>query len=640
MRLSVAVLFAWSRRVAAGFLLLTLTMALPVQAGRFTNVIVLGDSWADDGVKSADLKQGVEVWQLNPDQLAYASRPEGRFSNGPVMSEQMAELYGIDPSITENYAIGGAASGSNFPPYRFPFEMLNHPERNWDDPNGQISFMLDRHGGKLDPNALYYIAIGGNDFIEAPFLGWTANPETTRANIVDGITRMADAGARYFMTINYYGPEGNVVEATLQEAYIEAKKQLGVDIIYVDTLSLAAYVEQNPEAFGMDPLLAATSCISGRNAAAVNTCTPEQEEQRISWDGVHPTSRMHEIFALAGYAMAESPAIHAAIADAGLLSLQSVQRSISDRLSSSHRPASPVRVASAAVSDVPAYDLAKIGIKGEVFFLTDRSFLDRSATNLDPAVGGRASAETLGIRFAGGAWSYGAAATLIQSEAELRDGSTSDADHVLVTAFGGWIPASPFVPKVDLALSAGKANYWSKRNPGIAGTFAAASTSAREYAATLAFGYELGFEHFTLHPRASLQGSRIELNGYTETGAPAGFNLIVQDQTADSLLGEIGVEAETVFRLGAVELAPSAGLHWGREFADRSRSVTVAPSALPDLFFSAATGEGDSNYGRAGAGVEARFDGGVSLGLGWSHSIGRDDWRTDGFSLSLAVPLG
>ncbi|MEP5367871.1 autotransporter domain-containing protein [Parvibaculum sp.] len=628
------------RAVAAGLCLSAAGLAGPAEADRFTSMVVMGDSWSDDGVQSVDLKRGVEIWQIDPALLDSPSRPAGRLSNGPVMAEQVGSLYGIAPSETQNYAIGGATSGSNFEPFRFPFEMLRRPERNWDDPNGQITFMLSRNGGMLDPNALYFISVGGNDFIEAPFLGWTANPDTTKANIVSGLTRMADAGARNFMTMNYYGPEGNIIETTLEEAYIEAKQQLGVNIIYVDTLSLAAYVEQNPQDFGMDPLLASTPCISGRGVSAVNTCTPEEEAQRISWDGVHPTSRMHEIFALAGYALAESPLTQAAVADAGLLSLQSVQGSIAERLSFARRLAKAIRLASAAQGGLPAFDLADIGGWGELFFFADRHFLDRSATSLDPAVDGKASAQTLGIHFPGEAWSFGAAGTMIQSDASLRDGSSSEADHVLFTAFGGWTPAAPYLPQVDLALSAGKANYWTKRNPGIAGVRAAGSTSANEYAATLSLGYEVALDRFTLRPRASLQGSRIDLDGYTETGAPAGFNLITQDQTAESLLGEIGVVAGTSFTFGAVELLPSAGLHWGREFADRSRCVTVAPSTLPDLFFSATTGEGDRNYGRVGAGFEARFDGGVALGLDWSHSVGRDDWRTEGFTLSLSVPLG
>ncbi|HAC60424.1 MAG TPA: hypothetical protein DCF73_18980 [Rhodobiaceae bacterium] len=628
------------RAVAAGFCLSAIALAGPAEAGRFTSMVVMGDSWSDDGVQSVHLKQGVEVWQLNPDLLDSASRPAGRFSNGPVMAEQVGSLYGISPADTQNYAIGGAASGSNFGPYRFPFEMLQRPQRNWTGTDSQISYMLSRTGGSLDPNALYFISIGGNDFLEAPFLGWTANPDTTKANIVEGVTRLHDAGAQTFMTMNYYGPEGNIIETTLEEAWIEAKQQTGVDIIYVDTLSLAAYVEQNPEVFGMDPLLASTPCISGRGVTAVNTCTPEEEVQRISWDGVHPTSRMHEIFAQAGYALAESPLTQAAVADAGLLSLQSVQQRLAGRLFSSRGAKEPVRLASAAESDVPHFDLSGLGGWGEIFFFADRHFLDRSATSLDPAVAAKASSETLGIRFPGEAWSFGAAGTLIQSDASLRDGSSSDADHVLVTLFGGWSPSASFLPDADIALSAGKANYWTKRNPGIAGVRAASSTSAKEYAATLSLGYEFALDRFTLRPRASLHGARIDLDGFTETGAPAGFNLIVGEQSAESLLGEIGVEAETSFTFGAVELVPSAGLHWGREFADRSRSVTVAPSTLPDLFFSARTGEGDGNYGRAGAGLEARFGGGLSLGLGWSHSVGRDDWRTEGFSLSLSVPLG
>lgn len=627
------------RAVAAG-IFLSAAASAPAEAGRFNNVIVLGDSWSDDGVKSVHLKRGVEVWQINPALLDSASRPAGRFSNGPVMAEQIGSLYGIDPALTQNYAIGGAASGSNFEPFRPPYEMVQRPERNWNDPNGQITYMLAQNGGKLDPDTLYFISIGGNDFIEAPFLGWTANPETTKANIVDGLARMQAAGARTFMTMNYYGPEGNTVEQTLEDAYIQAKKQLGVDIVYVDTLSLATYVEQNPETFGMDPLLASTPCISGRGVTAVNTCTPEEEARRMSWDGVHPTSRLHEIFALAGFALAESPVIQATVADAGLLSVQSVQRGIAGRLALSRgHKVQPIRLASASTSDVPAFDLAGIGGRGELFFFADRTFLDRSATNLGPAIDGQASAETFGIRFPGATWSFGAAATLIQSEASLPDGSSSDADHILLTALAGWTSSSPLLPAVDLAISAGKANYWSKRNPGIAGTVAAGSTSAREYAATLALGYELAFDRFTLRPGASLQGARIELDGFTEEGAPAGFNLIVQDQTADSLLGEIGVVAETSFALGAFEFVPSAGLHWGREFANDSRSVTVAPSTLPDLSFSASTEEGDRNYGRVEAGIETALFGKASLRLDYAHSLGREDWQTEGLRLSLSVPL-
>ena len=102
------------RAVAAGFCLSAIALAGPAEAGRFTSMVVMGDSWSDDGVQSVHLKQGVEVWQLNPDLLDSASRPAGRFSNGPVMAEQVGSLYGISPADTQNYAIGGAASGSNF----------------------------------------------------------------------------------------------------------------------------------------------------------------------------------------------------------------------------------------------------------------------------------------------------------------------------------------------------------------------------------------------------------------------------------------------------------------------------------------------------------------------------------------------
>ena len=43
-------------------------------------------------------------------------------------------------------------------------DLCIRPERNWNDPNGQITRVLARHGGVLDPRTLYYVNIGANDF--------------------------------------------------------------------------------------------------------------------------------------------------------------------------------------------------------------------------------------------------------------------------------------------------------------------------------------------------------------------------------------------------------------------------------------------------------------------------------------------
>ena len=632
------------RRAAAVTALCCLIAGAPAEASPFSSIIVTGDSWVDDGMQSEALKRGYEVWQINPAQLTVA-RPNGRFSNGPAAPEYLAAMLGMS-GHPENYAIGGAASGSNFEPFRFPFEMQNRPGRNWNGVDSQLTFLLNEKGGVLDPNALYFLSIGGNDFLEALPLGWTPNAATTHANIVDGLSRMANAGARHFMVINYRGPADNNINVTITGAYIEAKQTLGIDIIYIDSASLIRHFADNPALFGFDPNTPLTPCISGTGVNVVNNCTPEQEAERIMWDLVHPSTRTHELIALAAYSQLTSPQVLAVLGDGTLVNFGRTQRRALSGFGAGRGQggAVPLRVASAAgASDATTYNFENAWGRGHIFLQAERLLADRTATSLDPAVKAQATSETIGFRFSPSpVWSVGAAATLLHGRSSVTGGTSSDSTHIVLTALGGWSPDYRFAggrPFADLALSAGYADLDSRRNPGIAGSVAAGSTSARQLGASLVMGHDIGAGGATLTPRIGLHAARIEVDGFSETGAPAGFNLLVGKQTIESLTGEIGVDLRMPFPTSWATLTPSVSAGWNHEFADRSRSITVAPTSQPLLSFSGATAAGDDNYGEVAIGLEAALKDNLRFSFGYSRSFARDDWETEAFGIGLSFPL-
>jgi hypothetical protein len=126
--------------------------SLGAQATQFSNVVIFGDSLSDAGYfRSFLASQGFPAAQM------------GRFSTNPdpVWSELISQFYGFQgrPSNAGGsiYAQGGArvtlTPGVSTPP--------GQPER---PVSTQITEYLTAHGGTADPNALYGVWAGANDF--------------------------------------------------------------------------------------------------------------------------------------------------------------------------------------------------------------------------------------------------------------------------------------------------------------------------------------------------------------------------------------------------------------------------------------------------------------------------------------------
>ena len=293
-----------------------------------------GDSLMDTG--NLFLATGGAI----PPPMSYA---DGRFSNGPLWVETFAQSLGFsspkpyhggvdaaDPSIS--FAYGGAGTGlSQVNPGGAPVAGLL----------GQVQLFDDLVGGTgADPDALYVIWSGGNDYLLAgappPTAGYVADPAFVTANIATAVEELRDAGARHFLVLNLpnlgdvpfarMAPPGvsdalNAAtaahNAALQAALDELAATYGdLTLQLFDVQNLVAQVLETPEAFGFSTGLAAgpaTGCLFPPFAC------PDLSGEFGSagaglffWDELHPTAQAHRLIAqraLAALSVAEPGAI-------------------------------------------------------------------------------------------------------------------------------------------------------------------------------------------------------------------------------------------------------------------------------------------------------------------------------------------
>jgi phospholipase/lecithinase/hemolysin len=232
----------------------------------------------------------------------------GRISNGPVASERLAvALFGDGKVTTDNfrsYAIAGATTGignvgdggtaTSSGTFGLPGMR--------DEVNGYLG---DLNGAKADPNALYMVWGGGDDFLS------TTSPTVAAQNIAGYVSELAAAGARHFLVPNLPDlgatpssiDNGPAFQAAAREFSVTFNSaldtQLGnvngqfpsADIFRFDTFSFVNDIIQNPAGFGLTD--ATHSCLGG--IGGLIPCS--DAGQHLFWDDFHPTTQAHLLLA-------------------------------------------------------------------------------------------------------------------------------------------------------------------------------------------------------------------------------------------------------------------------------------------------------------------------------------------------------
>jgi outer membrane lipase/esterase len=344
---------AFRARIAASFYLRWLYCTLvafallaPAQAGadgrhrHLDRVVVFGDSLSDPGNAFAlnggqtvsaptygmdgRLPNGLpEVITLVPD-APYASN---HFSNGPTWIELLGAAAGFSASVkpavagaligpdggkAANYAVGGArASGAG------AFDL-----------GGQVGLFLSDARNRAPADALYVIAIGGNDIRAA-----LAAPDPTLvigaavAAVGQNVERLYRAGARKFLLWNVPNlgrtpaiqrldpfacpPAGQgclvnaatALSAGYNLSFSAVLQRLGglpgIEIVPFDTFGSLEAIATNPGRFGLRD--ATTACIQPNvpqfGSPSVSPFRCAQPDRHFFWDGIHPTRAGHAIIA-------------------------------------------------------------------------------------------------------------------------------------------------------------------------------------------------------------------------------------------------------------------------------------------------------------------------------------------------------
>ncbi|WP_414620013.1 SGNH/GDSL hydrolase family protein [Calothrix sp. CCY 0018] len=279
-------------------------------ASNFSQFYVFGDSLSDTG-NIFTATEGLE----NPE-TAFPPNPpysEGRFSNGPIWVNFVGDEIGLTPTQfiptpanipTEgiNFAIGGSSSGLNnafFPDLPFLPGV-----------SGQVNLFtrtLEANNQKADPNALYTVWGGANDYL---FAGVT-DPNQTVNNLSNAVGALTQAGAKNiavfnlpdlgqtpFAIANGISPELTQLtlghNAALKQALNSLSANTDVNIIPVDINSAFKQVVANPGEFGFtqNP---AIPCVVGDFNNISSVC--DNPDEFIFFDAVHPSSKSHRLVA-------------------------------------------------------------------------------------------------------------------------------------------------------------------------------------------------------------------------------------------------------------------------------------------------------------------------------------------------------
>ncbi|WP_332673767.1 SGNH/GDSL hydrolase family protein [Aromatoleum sp.] len=308
------------RSLLAGIAFLLATVSASVTAAPFSNVYFFGDSLSDTGndfILSSTLHASDPAFPIVPAPAGY--NDSGRFSNGPVYSEQLAGRLGFDlrPSLLggTNYAYGGARSGSVIVP-------------------GSLSFaqQVEQYVGAAaagEPGALYVLFIGSND-VEDILAG--APPGQTIASAVGrigtAIETLAADGAAHFLIPNVpdlglvpgttgdgavpRAPLASAASAAFNDALAALLDSFAtLDITAFDTFALMNDAVANPPRYGLTDVQHRCQRESGigpdGQVQYEVLCSDEEAATRLFWDGFHPTTAGHRALADALFAALEVP---------------------------------------------------------------------------------------------------------------------------------------------------------------------------------------------------------------------------------------------------------------------------------------------------------------------------------------------
>jgi phospholipase/lecithinase/hemolysin len=284
-RLSQAILLRGVAWLSLGVVSILAIGTSPLAATDISQLVIFGDSLSDTGNSARSLS-------------TCCPRPpyfDGRFSNGPVWVDRLAERLGVPIPVASllggtNYAFGGGTTGSI---YRGPVI---------EDMNVQVERYLTAHAPAADE--LFVFWGGANDFNAGQ-----RDPSLPVEFLSEQVTAVAEAGARNILVVNLpasFGQSDYPLAGQFNQLLSDALTSIAsthesVSIFQFDYFSFFNSVLTEPNAFGFSNMTdpACADCGFGVTASPSNIVS--NPDAYFSWDDIHPSATAHQLIGNAAF---------------------------------------------------------------------------------------------------------------------------------------------------------------------------------------------------------------------------------------------------------------------------------------------------------------------------------------------------
>lgn len=493
---------------------------------------------------------------------------------------------------------------------------------------------LPSNGFRADPNALYYISGGGNDFLQGRILSLPqANAAADR--LADSVQTLQTAGAKYVMvwllpdvglTPALNGTPLQAFSSTLANQFnsqlVTRLQGIDAEVIPLNIPVLLSEVFAAPGRFGLatDQNLTAT-CFSGNSCTenaryGINSATPDPTKL-IYNDGVHPTESGQKLIADYAYSLLAAPWELSLLPEMAHGTVRAHQDELRNQWQADWENWQAVGQWRAIVSAG--------GQRLDVDSQSSGASADGSGYNLN--VGGSYRLNE--------AWRVGVAAGLYRQNLEAgHNDSDYKLNSYMATAFAQFQQNRWWA---DAALTGGKLDYDNLKRKFDLGASEGAEkgdTDGSLWAFSTRLGYDIAQpgSQWHLSPFVSADYASVDVDGYSEKSNRA-TALTFDDQSRDSKRLGLGIQGKYNFTAQTQVYGEYAH---EREYEDDVQKVNIALNTLPANDFTLEGYTPASHLNRLSLGVSHKLTADLALRGGYTFRKD-DDFKQQGLNVGVVL---
>lgn len=623
-----------------------------VLASPYSGLVVFGDSLSDAGqFADPDGPDGATLRFTNRVGPTYQSGSGEIFgSTSPMLLGELLGLGPQTPSTSSVLADAGLPDGSNWAVGGYRTDQIFD---SITAAGGSVvaggrtrdGFLVDlaNRGLSLDPDTLFYVNGGGNDFLQlainpfAPPAVATQQAQAAAGRLVDGVEALQTAGARYIMVSLLPDVGGTPSAAALGAIFptlpgtisglvgdfnselVSQLRGVNANIIPLNLPLLVTEVLATPGTYGFDATQDLTgTCFDGcANVNAtwgINSATPDPSKLMFN-DSVHPTTAVQQIAADYSYSLLAAPWELTLLPEMAHGTLRAHQDQLRTQL----------------LADWEAWQAvgqwrAMVSASGQR--------LDFDSQRASAGADGDGYSLNLGTSYRlDEAWRVGVSLGVYEQELQAgRADSDYDMRSYLATAFAQYQHNRWWG---DVSASAGYLDYQDlnrKFDLGITQASEKGDSEGQLWALSGRVGYDIAQpgSNWHLSPFLSADYARVEVDGYAESGARS-TALTFADQTRTSKRLGFGFQGNWMLGTSTQVFAEIAR---EKEYEDDAAKLNVALNSLPSLDFTLQGYQPDDRLDRLSLGFSQQLSADLALRGAYSLRKGEDD-KQQGVNLAL-----